>query len=146
VTTVGRLLAALGITPQKPLRQADERDPEAVVRWEQETYPMLRRRAKKRGAAIFFLDEAGVRRGQPKGSFPQARSAAGMAPPAANVCRHWRRAVQSGSFLRALPPAAGVAARCPEVQKPAGAPWVEKPRADWTPTAPGADAGQGSAP
>jgi|GEM_PF-1707765 len=78
---------------------------------------------------------AGVRRGQPKGSSRQTRSAAGMAPTAANVCRNWRRAVQSGSFLRALPPAAGVAARCPGVQKPAAAPWVEKPRADWTPTA-----------
>jgi hypothetical protein len=88
----------------------------------------------------------GVRRGQPKGSYPQTRSAWVMAPTAANVCRNWRRAVQSGSFLRALPPAAGVAARCPGVEKPAAAPWVEKPGGDWTPTAPGANAGQGSVP
>ena len=65
VTAVGRLLAELGITPQKPLRRAYERDPEAVARWEQETYPTLRRRAKRRGAAIFFLDEAGVRSDAP---------------------------------------------------------------------------------
>jgi len=67
VTAVGRLLAELGITPQKPLRRAYERDPTAVARWEQETYPALRRRARKRGAAIFFLDEAGVRSDAPLG-------------------------------------------------------------------------------
>jgi transposase len=67
VTAVGRLLAELGITPQKPLRRAYERDPEAIAHWERETYPGLRRRAKKRGAAIFFLDEAGVRSDAPLG-------------------------------------------------------------------------------
>ena len=67
VTAVGRLLAAVGITPQKPLRRAYERDPAAVARWEAETYPALRRRAKQRGAAIFFLDEAGVRSDAPLG-------------------------------------------------------------------------------
>jgi transposase len=61
VTSVGRLLAELGITPQKPLRRAYERDPEAVKRWEEEEYPRLRKRAKRRGADIFFLDEVGVR-------------------------------------------------------------------------------------
>jgi transposase len=67
VTAVGRLLAELNITPQKPLRRAYERDPDAVARWERETYPRLRRRAKQRGAAIFFLDEAGVRSDAPLG-------------------------------------------------------------------------------
>lgn len=67
VTAVGRLLADLGITPQKPLRRAYERDPAAVAQWEQETYPRLRRRAKQRGATIFFLDEAGVRSDTPLG-------------------------------------------------------------------------------
>lgn len=67
VTAVGRLLAELGITPQKPLRRAYERDPAAVARWERETYPKLRRRAKQRGAVIFFLDEAGVRSDAPLG-------------------------------------------------------------------------------
>lgn len=61
VTAVGRLLAEMGITPQKPLRRAYERDPEAVERWMNEEYPRIRKRAKRRGADIFFLDEAGVR-------------------------------------------------------------------------------------
>jgi len=59
LTAVGRLLASLQITPQKPLRRAYERDPEAVQEWVRTTYPKLRKRAKRLGAAIFFLDEAG---------------------------------------------------------------------------------------
>jgi len=46
LTSVGKLLASLNITPQKPLRRAYERDPLAVSRWQKETYPQL----KKRGA------------------------------------------------------------------------------------------------
>ena len=58
-TAVGRLLARLEITPQKPLRRAYERDPERVQKWVDEDYPKLRRRAKQNGAKIYFLDEAG---------------------------------------------------------------------------------------
>lgn len=60
-TAVGRLLALLEITPQKPLRRAYERDPVAIERWMREEYPAIRRRARRRGADIFFLDEVGVR-------------------------------------------------------------------------------------
>ena len=59
LTAVGRLLASLDITPQKPLRRAYERNPEAVEEWTKRTYPKLRSRAKRLGATIFFLDEAG---------------------------------------------------------------------------------------
>ncbi len=59
LTAVGRLLASLDITPQKPLRRAYERDPVAVEQWRVETYPALKKRAKRLGAKIFFLDEAG---------------------------------------------------------------------------------------
>jgi transposase len=59
LTAVGRLLASLEITPQKPLRRAYERDPKAVQEWVDATYPKLRKRAKRLGATIFFLDEAG---------------------------------------------------------------------------------------
>ena len=78
ITQVGHLLAELGITPQKPLRRAYERDPEAIARWKSETYPRLRARAKRAKADIFFLDEAGVRSDQvlgrtwaPKGKTPE---------------------------------------------------------------------------
>lgn len=66
-TAVGRLLAGLDITPQKPLRRAYERDPQAVEEWRQKTYPKLQARAKRAGAQIFFLDEAGFQSDPPLG-------------------------------------------------------------------------------
>ena len=65
LTAVGRLLASLDITPQKPLRRAYERDPQAVAQWQVERYPELKRRAKRLGADIFFLDEAGFQSDPP---------------------------------------------------------------------------------
>ena len=67
LTAVGRLLASLDITPQKPLRRAYERDPQMVALWLKETYPKLKRRAKRLGAKIFFLDEAGFQSDPPLG-------------------------------------------------------------------------------
>ena len=78
LTAVGRLLAELEITPQKPLRRAYERDPKAIKRWIETDYPRLQARAKRRNARVFFLDEAGVRSDQvlgrswaPRGETPQ---------------------------------------------------------------------------
>lgn len=65
LATVGRVLEELQITPQKPLRRAYERDPQAIERWKNEEFPRLKRRAKRRGADIFFLDEAGIRSDAP---------------------------------------------------------------------------------
>ena len=59
LTAVGRLLAQMDITPQKPLRRAYERDPIEVTQWVEEEYPSLRDRARQHGAEIYFLDEAG---------------------------------------------------------------------------------------
>jgi transposase len=67
LTSVGKLLASLDITPQKPLRRAYERDPLAVEQWRTETYPKLKKRAKRLGAMIFFLDEAGFQSDPPLG-------------------------------------------------------------------------------
>src|SRR5207237_8025275 len=67
LTSVGKLLASLEITPQKPLRRAYERDPVAVERWRQQQYPKLKKRAKTLGAMIFFLDEAGFQSDPPLG-------------------------------------------------------------------------------
>jgi transposase len=59
--SVGRLLAQLGITPQKPLWRAYQQDPERVRQWIQEEYPEIARRAKQVGAEIWFGDESGLR-------------------------------------------------------------------------------------
>jgi transposase len=57
----------LDITPQKPLRRAYERDPKKVQLWLEQTYPKLKQRARRLGAKIFFLDEAGFQSDPPLG-------------------------------------------------------------------------------
>ena len=54
LASVGKLLADLGLTPQKPLMRAYERDPEAIEAWKRNTYPSLAARAKRSGAEIYF--------------------------------------------------------------------------------------------
>src|ERR1700757_2883503 len=61
VTAVGELLAKLGLTPQKPLQRAYQRDPEAIERWQRETFPAIARQAKASGGEIYFWDESGFR-------------------------------------------------------------------------------------
>ena len=61
VTAVGALLAKLELTPQKPLQRAYQRDPQAMARWQRDTYPALARQAKRQGAEILFWDESGFR-------------------------------------------------------------------------------------
>jgi transposase len=59
--TVGRVLAKLGLSVQRPLYRAYQQDPDKVRAWKQETYPAIRTAAAEAGATIFFADEAGVR-------------------------------------------------------------------------------------
>lgn len=61
LASVGALLARVGLTPQKPLQRAYQRDPEAIARWQRETYPEIARQAKRDGADIYFWDESGFR-------------------------------------------------------------------------------------
>lgn len=60
-SSVCRLLAQLGLTPQRPVWRAYQQRPEEVQKWLQEEYPRIRRLAKQKKALIFFGDEAGVR-------------------------------------------------------------------------------------
>jgi transposase len=61
ITSVGRLLAQLGLTCQRPLYRAYQQDPVSVARWLKEDFPRIRALAKKMKAEIYFEDEAGVR-------------------------------------------------------------------------------------
>lgn len=60
-TAVGKLLAKLGLTPQKPLQRAYQRDPEAIEQWQRERYPAIARQARLENADVFFWDESGFR-------------------------------------------------------------------------------------
>jgi transposase len=59
--SVRRYLARWGFTPQKPVRRAYERDPAAVRRWLKREYPVIRARAKRQKARIWWGDAMGVR-------------------------------------------------------------------------------------
>ena len=61
LSAVGALLARLGLTPQKPLQRAYQRDPEAIEKWRRETFPAIARQAKAAGGEVFFWDESGFR-------------------------------------------------------------------------------------
>lgn len=60
-SSVCRLLAQLGLTPQRPVWRAYQQKPEEVQRWLEKEYPEIRSLAHKEKAQIFFGDEAGVR-------------------------------------------------------------------------------------
>jgi transposase len=60
-TAVGEMLAKLGLTPQKPLQRAYQRDPEAIERWQREIFPAIARQAKASGGEVYFWDESGFR-------------------------------------------------------------------------------------
>jgi hypothetical protein len=59
--SVGRLLYKLGLSPQRPLRRAFQRDEENVKEWQENAYPEIQKLAKKEKATIYFCDEASVR-------------------------------------------------------------------------------------
>ena len=61
VHSVGRLLAQLGITCQKPLHQAIERDEALVKKWIKNEYPKIKKMATQQGAEIYFGDAAHIR-------------------------------------------------------------------------------------
>lgn len=61
LSTVGRYLRRWGLTPQKPLTRAYERDPEAVAHWLSKEYPQIREQAQKERAVLWWADEMGMR-------------------------------------------------------------------------------------
>jgi transposase len=67
-TTVARMLRKLGLTPQKPLRRAFQRDDEECRRWATEVFPEIVRETKRKQATLLFLDETGVHEDGPTGT------------------------------------------------------------------------------
>ncbi len=61
LTTVGRYLRAWGMSPQKPVRRAYERNDAAIAQWLSKEYPALARQARRDGATIYWGDEMGLR-------------------------------------------------------------------------------------
>lgn len=61
LASIGGLLARLGLSAQKPLRRAYQRDPDAIEKWKTETFPAIVSEAKTSKAEILFWDESGFR-------------------------------------------------------------------------------------
>lgn len=61
IWTIGRYLARWDFTPQKPIRQAYEKNPAAVRQWLEEKYPAICTLAKREKARIYWGDEMGLR-------------------------------------------------------------------------------------
>lgn len=59
--SAGRLLKKLGLSPQRPIHRAIQRDDLSVYKWMAEDFPAIRQLAKKENAEIFFGDESSVR-------------------------------------------------------------------------------------
>lgn len=79
--SIGNYLERWGMTAQKPVRRAYERNDEAIANWLQTDYPAIAADAKRRRALIYWADECGVRsddvRGRrfaPRGRTPQIRT------------------------------------------------------------------------
>ncbi|MCZ7583796.1 MAG: IS630 family transposase [Deltaproteobacteria bacterium] len=56
---IGRLMASLGWSHQKPDRRAKERDNAAIERWTREEWPRVKKNAEDLGAHLVFIDESG---------------------------------------------------------------------------------------
>jgi hypothetical protein len=60
LSTVQLYLQRWGMTPQKPLARAKERQPAAIAAWLATTYPAIARRARAERAVIYWGDETGI--------------------------------------------------------------------------------------
>lgn len=60
-SAVSRLLAQLGLSPQRPIYRSYKQRPRELRQYLTERFPELKALAKRTGAVIFFVDEAAVR-------------------------------------------------------------------------------------
>lgn len=67
-SAVSRLLAQLGLSPQRPIYKSYKQDPKKMKRYLDKTFPKLREQARRTGAVIFFVDEAAVRSDSHRGT------------------------------------------------------------------------------
>lgn len=57
---VGRYLKRWGMTAQRPVKRAYQRDQKKVNKWIQEEYPRIKQKAKEEGGEIQWVDETGI--------------------------------------------------------------------------------------
>lgn len=67
-SSVSRLLAHLGLSPQRPLYRSYKRDPKQLEKYLKKTFPELKKTARRLGAEIYFVDESAVRSDHHRGT------------------------------------------------------------------------------
>lgn len=74
--TISDYLKRWGFSFQKPAKQAYEQKPEAVQKWLDEEYPVIKERAKQEQAEIYWGDETGIQNNayQAKGFAPKGKT------------------------------------------------------------------------
>ena len=73
ISSIHRILHRLGVTPQKPLRRAFQRDDEACRTWMQVEFPRIVAEARRKQSVLLFLDETGVQENHTVGTTWGAR-------------------------------------------------------------------------
>ena len=101
LTAVQLHLRRWGLTPQKPLVRAKQRQPAAIAAWLEASYPAIAKRAKAARAVIYWGDETGVsnqdqtgRSYAPKGETPV------VARTAKRITRSMISAVSNRGLMR----------------------------------------------
>jgi transposase len=101
LSTVQLYLRRWGMTPQKPLVRARQRQPAAIAAWLERDYPAIARRARAAKAVIYWGDETGIsnqdqigRSWAPKGETPV------VARTAKRVTRSMIAAVSNRGLMR----------------------------------------------
>ena len=61
ISSVSRLLKQMGVTRQKPIWRAYQKDDKVIDAWVKKEYPKIKRLAKKVDADVYFGDETGIR-------------------------------------------------------------------------------------
>lgn len=112
IVSVGRLLKKLGLSAQKPLHRAFQKNPILIEAWTQHEFPKIKALAKKEGAEIYFGDEAGVRSDYHEGTtWGEKGQAPIVISTGARFTLNMISAISSKGHLRFMTVKGGVGAR-----------------------------------
>jgi transposase len=99
LSTVRLSLQRWGMTPQKPLVRAKERQPAAIAAWLATTYPAIARRARAVRAVIHWGDETGI---SDQDQVGRSYAPKGQTPVVARTARRITRSMISAASNRGL--------------------------------------------
>jgi transposase len=101
LTAVQLHLRRWGLTPQKPLIRAKQRQPAAIAAWLATAYPAIAKRAKTLRAVIYWGDETGISNQDQIGrSYAPRGKTPGVARTAKRISRSMISAVSNRGLLR----------------------------------------------